>query len=172
MAKRCCGVIYSDNESVCKICGKSLSDAEIVDYSDDDIVNTMDKDMLVSDTLESDKLIKDVEEIVNDSLGNKSIESKESVKNTEQETAPMGLKAVGIISLVVALLGIGVVYLLVHGLMLSPSYVKDDMTGKELIFPELATESDADLYVVRTALSTATDATVTDAQTESDAVVE
>lgn len=42
MSKKCCGIIYSDNDKVCKICGKPLTDDE-KDLDIDDITAMVDK---------------------------------------------------------------------------------------------------------------------------------
>ena len=235
MSKKCCGITYTDDETVCKICGKPLvEDIQDEEYkrmleetnkvvedvlrmqkeaekassekadapsapdfsvtADDnngaveDIEATGDEEVTddtettddvkaiynvdASDTAEAtdETEIADAAEVtdeteiadaaeVNDyteTTGNTEEVDDEEITDDEEDDseeddeektsadrAGGGTKAFGIISLIVAVLGLAFVTLCVIFLIVFPIYDKSDMEGKNLEYPEIATSADA-----------------------------
>ncbi len=61
MSKKCCGIIYSDNDKVCKICGKPLTDDE-KDLDIDDITAMVDKITKEAEGIGNDKAAEEAAE--------------------------------------------------------------------------------------------------------------
>lgn len=160
MSKKCCGLIYADEDTVCKICGKALSEGNI--DIDTDIESPGDQD----------------EEVLEDAIEeNTEDKIEEKDKNNNADRASGGVKAAGVVSIIIAAFGMVVVVLGILFLVIFPIYDKSDMDGKDLLYPEIATSSDA---MTQSSLltpsdvelntflydATATDATVEDASEE------
>lgn len=73
MSKKCCGIIYSDNDKVCKICGKPLTDDE--------------KDLDIDDiTAMVDKITKEAEGIGNEKASEDAYEDADAFDAEAEET--------------------------------------------------------------------------------------
>jgi hypothetical protein len=96
-------------------------------------------------------------------MSKKNDETINSQDEIKDDRAPRGIKAMGIILLLIAVLGLGTLGMSVYFLVVSPSYVRNTGTNQQLEFPELATVADADMYQMKPELASGTDATATDA---------
>lgn len=207
MSKKCCGITYTDDETVCKICGKPL----VEDIQDEEYKRMLEEtNKVVEDVLRMQKETEDVssdetagatedieatdntevsgDEEVTDSTeaiddadvaeatndteisgdsetiddtetsgdsetnddseithneDTDDLEEDDDKEKTSADKAGGGTKAFGIISLIVAVLGLAFVTLCVIFLIVFPIYDKSDMEGKNLEYPEIATSADA-----------------------------
>lgn len=234
MSKKCCGITYTDDETVCKICGKPLvediqdeeykrmleetnkvvedvlrmqkeaenaspdkadappesefsvtvdenneavEDIEATEITDDGKVagnNEITDNAKIADDADNKETTDDVKAIYNnesvdasdtaeitdaaevndyteevddeeitDNEDTDDLEEDDGKKKISADRAGGGTKAFGIISLIVAVLGLAFVTLCVIFLIVFPIYDKSDMEGKNLEYPEIATSADA-----------------------------
>lgn len=150
MSKKCCGLIYADEDTVCKICGKALSEDNI--DIDTDIEGQGDEEEAPEEAEEE------------------NIEEKDKINNADRASG--GVKVAGVVSIIIAAFGMAAVVLSILIFVIFPIYDKSDMDGRELSYPEIATSSDV---MTQSALLTPSDvelntffddATVTDATKE------
>ena len=192
MSKKCCGIIYSDEEQVCKICGKPLEETaheNNEEFNIDDITAMLDKitkdigggaDAVATDTGEistetadiADKG-KDITDEASDDDGwvtvdapkaEKKAEKKaDKPKKNENEKASKGLKAAGIMFLTLAVLGFVLIGLCVYFMVFNPYY---DKNGEHypLNYPHISSASDAYEMSDMLELMTDTDASPSDAE--------
>lgn len=180
MSKKCCGIIYSDDEAVCKICGESLENAEIV--QEESVIN--DSEPIQEETEINNELKeKTKEEIKEDSKEKIKEEVKEEVKEEKKETstfvfedddeenkASVGHKVFGVISILLVLTVFAMIGLCVYFLIISPFYAKD-ASDTPSVYPEISTVTDASITGIRetvpyTEVSTSTDADIASSATE------
>lgn len=169
MSKECCGVIYSDEDEVCKICGKPLTyetkDEAETESNETDKTNVEKKTEDVQDEKESISIDTPVEEKENISAAD-SEEDDDEENETEDENsdkASVGHIIFGIVSILLAVAGIALIGLGVYYLIISPSYANKGSGGSELVFSEISTETDASSTGIRGLLSYAEIATDSDA---------
>lgn len=213
MSKKCCGITYTDDETVCKICGKPLvEDIQDEEYKRmleetnkvvEDVLRmqkeaenaspdkadappesefsvTVDENNEEVEDIEATEITDDVKAIYNnesvdasdtaeitdaaevndytettgdtekvddeeitDNEDTSDLEEDDGKKKISADRAGGGTKAFGIISLIVAVLGLAFVTLCVIFLIVFPIYDKSDMEGKNLEYPEIATSADA-----------------------------
>ena len=211
MSKKCCGITYTDDETVCKICGKPLvEDIQDEEYKrmleetnkvvedvlrmqkeaenaspekavappESDFSVTADEnneeveDIEATETTETTDDASDIAEATDDTeiadaaevndytettgdteeVDDEEITDNEDTDDSEEDDdeekpsadrAGGGTKAFGIISLIVAVLGLAFVTLCVIFLIVFPIYDKSDTEGKNLEYPEIATSADA-----------------------------
>lgn len=192
MSKKCCGIIYSDEEQVCKICGKPLEETaheNDEEFNIDDITAMLDKitkdigggaDAVATDTSEintetadiADKG-KDITDEASDDDGwvtvdapkaEKKAEKKaDKPKKNENEKASKGLKTAGIMFLTLAVLGFMLIGLCVYFMVFNPYY---DKNGEHypLNYPHISSASDAYEMSDMLELMTDTDASPSDAE--------
>ncbi|MCM1170877.1 MAG: hypothetical protein NC393_02000 [Clostridium sp.] len=188
MSKKCCGIIYSDDEKVCKICGKPLVDENAhennEEFNIDDITAMLDKinkdiggdvDDAKADTdeisLEAVDSLDKGEAVVDEAPeddGWVTVDAPRSEKKTdkpkknENEKASKGLKAAGILFLTLAILGFALVGLCVYFMVFHPYY---DKNGEHyaLKYPQISSASDAYEMSDMLELMTDTDASPSDA---------
>ena len=176
MSKKCCGIIYSDDEAVCKICGESLENAEIV--QEESVIN--DSEPIQEETEINNELKeKTKEEIKEDSKEKIKEEVKEEKKETstfvfedddEENKASVGHKVFGVISILLVLTVFAMIGLCVYFLIISPFYAKD-ASDTPSVYPEISTVTDASITGIRetvpyTEVSTSTDADISSSATE------
>lgn len=168
MSKKCCGMTYFDDETVCSICGK-----ELIDFEDDPAAS---KKELESDMSEkADELSEEPEDIdpsfVIDSAREAEMakltdiiyEEREDEKIEKKGDAPTSLKVVGVISLLLAIVGLALVGVCVYFMVIAPSYDKTKegfVPSDPVPYIEIATITDSDLEKSEAleAVSTQTDA--------------
>ena len=182
MSKKCCGITYTDDETVCKICGRSLvEDVQDEEYKrmleetnkvvedvlrmqkeggdvppdeaagvteEDDIETKGNEDVTDNNETIEDTEISGDSDVVDDEeiTDNEAIDDLEEADAKEKisvDRAGGGTKAFGIISLIVAVLGLAFITLCVIFLIVFPIYDKSGMEGKKLEYPEIATSADA-----------------------------
>ncbi|MBD5097440.1 MAG: hypothetical protein HDT40_10740 [Lachnospiraceae bacterium] len=189
MSKKCCGIIYSDDEQVCKICGKPLNE-EIAhenneEFNIDDITAMLDKiskdiggddEAVETDTGETGMENADIpdkgEDITDETSENdgwvtveapKSEKKADKPKKNENEKASKGLKTAGILFLTLAVLGFVLVGLCVYFMVFNPYY---DKNGEHypLNYPQISSASDAYEMSDMLELMTDTDASPSDAE--------
>ncbi len=193
MSKKCCGIIYSDEEQVCKICGKPLGE-EIAhenneEFNIDDITAMLDKitkdigggaDAVETDAGEISPETadiagkgKDITDEASEDDGwvtveapkseNKSDKKADKPKKNENEKASKGLKAAGILFLTLAVLGFVLIGLCVYFMVFNPYY---DKNGEHysLNYPQISSASDAYEMSDMLELMTDTDASPSDAE--------
>lgn len=179
MSKKCCGIIYSDSDTVCRICGKTLTD----NIEDDEYEKLRE---------ETDKVVADVMRMTNEQaerplqqgdgldMSNVIAEMNDLDKESDKDTAddgdvedidaadggdagdadaavprtPVSLKICGILALAAAVCGMAVIVLCVIFLIFFPVYDRSSSDGG-LTYPNIATSSDAH---VQSVLLTPTDA--------------
>ncbi|MCM1287154.1 MAG: hypothetical protein NC240_02500 [Clostridium sp.] len=187
MSKKCCGIIYSDDEKICKICGKPLVDENAhennEEFNIDDITAMLDKinkdiggddDDAKTDTGEISLEAADIDkgEAVVDEVpeddGWVTVDAPRSEKKTdkpkknENGKASKGLKAAGILFLTLAILGLVLVGLCVYFMVFRPYY---DKNGEQysLNYQQISSASDAYEMSDMLELMTGTDASPSDA---------
>ncbi len=191
MSKKCCGIIYSDEEQVCKICGKPLVEENTrennEEFNIDDITAMLDQitkdiggdtdaaepDIGGSETKTKADADADKGEAVSDEASEddgwvtveapKSEKKAEKPKKNENEKASKGLKAAGIAFLTLAVLGLLLVGLCVYFMVINPYY---DKNGEHyaLNYPQISSASDAYEMSDMLELMTDTDASPSDAE--------
>ncbi len=169
MSKKCCGMIYSDDEKVCKVCGKPLSDEtaedidkiENVDLDDESKDDEQTEDLNeeydesedaeeIEESDEDDEKEKDVNylkkhierEAILDQIFDDNGYKKNDYIKEDGEKVPY--KGAGIFTLILAILGLAFIGALVYFIILNPYYIKDGEADEKLDYPELASTSDAD----------------------------
>lgn len=157
MSKKCCGIIYSDEDEICKICGKPLTDTP-------DEENAPEADT-------EDKAENKAEDKIEDNPADAEVDKDESDESGEDDEvnpdkASGGHIAMGIISILLAVAGLALIGFGVCRLILFRPYVYIDKGG-DLNFPEISTDTDAFATEMRDTLVYA--ATATDANTDTDA---
>lgn len=190
MSKKCCGIIYSDDEQVCKICGKPLAEENAhennEEFNIDDITAMLDKitrdigggdsDAVETDTGEAGMDAADIagegeditDEVTEDD-GWVTVEAPKSEKKADKpkkngnEKASKGLKAAGTVFLTLAVLGLALVGLCVYFMVIDPYY---DKNGEHypLDYPQISSASDAYEMSDMLELMTDTDASPSDAE--------
>lgn len=188
MSKKCCGIIYSDEEQVCKICGKPLEETaheNNEEFNIDDITAMLDKitrdigggtDAVEPDAVEispeaadiPDKG-KDITDEASEDDGWVTVEAPkpekkaDKPKKNENEKASKGLKAAGTLFLTLAVLGFVLVGLCVYFMVFNPYY---DKNGEHypLNYPQISSASDAYEMSDMLELMTDTDASPSDAE--------
>lgn len=193
MSKKCCGIIYSDEEQVCKICGKPLGEETAhennEEFNIDDITAMLDKitkdigggaDAVETDageiSLETADIAgkgKDITDEASEDDGwvtveapkseNKSDKKADKPKKNENEKASKGLKAAGILFLTLAVLGFVLIGLCVYFMVFNPYYDKND-EHYSLNYPQISSASDAYEMSDMLELMTDTDASPSDAE--------
>lgn len=192
MSKKCCGIIYSDEEQVCKICGKPLEETTHVnneEFNIDDITAMLDKitkdiggdaDTVATDTGEINPETtdatgtdKDITDEASEDDGWVTVEAPKSEKKAEKKTgkpkknenekASKGLKVAGIMFLTLAVLGFVLIGLCVYFMVFNPYY---DKNGEHypLNYPQISSASDAYEMSDMLELMTDTDASPSDAE--------
>ena len=153
MSKKCCEIIYSDNEEVCKICGESLENAE---------------------TVEEESLIEDNEQIKleTDKTETKKIETKEESTfvfedDDYENMASTGHKVFGVISILLMLTVFAMIGLCVYFLIISPFY-KKGTSDTPPVYPEISTVTDASISGIREPVPYTEVSTTTDAESYAD----
>lgn len=136
MSKECCGMIYSDDQDFCDVCGKELANEEIVKN---------DKSSLVDLIFEDEK------------------DEKEE-KKSKKDGVSAGIKVIGIVSLVMAIAGLALVAVCAYFMIFAPAYNKNGDSGNEIVLEELDSVTNPAYEVQHEYLGTATDATSTDAE--------
>lgn len=189
MSKKCCGIIYSDDEQVCKICGKPLVEENAhennEEFNIDDITAMLDKinrdigrdsDAVETDVGETGMEAADVadkDEAVADEASEddgwvtveapKSEKKADKPKKNENEKASKGLKAAGIFFLTMAVLGFALVGMCVYFMVVNPYYDKNSK-HYPLDYPQISSASDAYEMSDMLELMTDTDASPSDAE--------
>ena len=180
MSKKCCGIIYSDSDENCEICGKKLIDTDENISDDNDDVNVEDilEETLNNVVLEEEELPSGIDEAEKksankESSNEKSNENTDSGEEDEEDTdeedeenadkASGWHKAFGIISIVLAVAGLALIGLCVYFLIISPFYTQKGADGRQPVYPEIATMTDASITDMRGILPYAEPATATDA---------
>lgn len=189
MSKKCCGIIYSDDEKVCKICGKPLVEGAAhennEEFNIDDITAMLDKITKDiggdADTVEPDAGEtgteaaciagegKDITDEAPEDDGWVTVEAPkpekkaDKPKKNENEKASKGLKMAGILFLTLAVLGFVLVGLCVYFMVFNPYY---DKNGEHypLNYPQISSASDAYEMSDMLELMTDTDASPSDAE--------
>lgn len=188
MSKKCCGIIYSDDEKVCKICGKPLTEGNTPEdneeFNIDDITAMLDQitkdiggetDSAEPDGDRSPDTADSAgkEEAVTDEASEddgwvtvetpKSEKKEDKPKKNENEKASKGLKAAGTLFLTLAVLGLALVGLCVYFMVIHPYY---DKNGEHypLNYPQISSASDAYEMSDMLELMTDTDASPSDAE--------
>lgn len=191
MSKKCCGIIYSDEEQVCKICGKPLVEENThennEEFNIDDITAMLDQitkdiggdtdaaepDIRGSETKTKADADADKGEAVADEASEddgwvtveapKSEKKAEKPKKNENEKASKGLKAAGILFLTLAVLGLALVGICVYFMVIHPYY---DKNGEHyaLNYPQISSASDAYEMSDMLELMTDTDASPSDVE--------
>lgn len=166
MSKKCCGMIYADEDTVCKICGKPLvqeeketsdTDKDAVDYSK----LKEETDKVVADVLrmqeEAEKntaadadaaadVVPAEDEAAEETPAADGALEEESGEETpvrQPGRAPGGMKAAGILAITAAVLGMAAIVLGIIFFVLFPEYGKHGNADAQIIFPEIATDADA-----------------------------
>lgn len=166
MSKKCCGMIYADEDTVCKICGKPLvqeeketsdTDKDAVDYSK----LKEETDKVVADVLrmqeEAEKntaadadaaadVVPAEDEAAEETPAADGALEEESGEETpvrQPGRAPGGMKAAGILAITAAVLGMAAIVLGIIFFVLFPEYGKHGNADARIIFPEIATDADA-----------------------------
>lgn len=193
MSKKCCGMIYSDDEKVCKVCGKALDDAETVtdkadeskadeskadetDNTEEEAYDTEDstEDSTEDDTedstedrhLTSDGKVDYLKKhIEREAILDQIFEDNGYKKNDviKEEKEKVPFKGAAIFTLILAVLGLALIGALVYFIVLNPYYIKSGEADKKLDYPQLASTSDAEELAT---LLEPYGATATDAQEE------
>lgn len=192
MSKKCCGIIYSDEEQVCKICGKPLEEItheNNEEFNIDDITAMLDKitkdigggaDAVATDTSEINTETadtagkgKDIADETSEDDGWVTVEAPKAEKKAEKKTdkpkknenekASKGLKVAGIMFLTLAILGFVLIGLCVYFMVFNPYY---DKNGEHypLNYPQISSASDAYEMSDMLELMTDTDASPSDAE--------
>lgn len=177
MSKKCCGFIYSDEEQICRICGSELIDEEQQVVSLDTVENVGESDQSIPEIFANDKIQEDVNsisdiqqdveeqknmmDILDEVVAEEEAAAEAKIKPGE-EKATASIKVVGIISMILAVLGIAMAGICVYFMMIKPAYDKSDVAGTTLIFPEISTNSDIEISAPRDYISTVPLATSTD----------
>ncbi len=165
MSKKCCGMTYFDDETVCSICGK-----ELIDFEDEPVAPKKDLELDMSeneDTIPEDIdpsfIIDSAREAEMAKLTDIIYEEHEDEKKEKKGDAPTSLKVVGIISLLLAIVGLALVGVCVYFMVIAPSYdkTKEGFAPSDPVpYTEIATITDSDLEKSEAleVLSTQTDA--------------
>lgn len=189
MSKKCCGIIYSDEEQVCKICGKPLAEETAhennEEFNIDDITAMLDKinkdiggdsDAAEPDTgeisAEADGIADEGEAVADEASEDdgwvtveapKSEKKADKPKKNENEKASKGLKAAGILFLTLAVLGLALVGICVYFMVIHPYYNKNG-EHYPLNYPQISSASDSYEMSDMLELMTDTDASPSDAE--------
>ncbi len=165
MSKKCCGMIYADEDTICKICGKPLteevnpeqeadSDKDAVEYSK----LKEETDKVVADVLRMQEETEKNAEAGTDTALAGEEETAEAVSAADEDAAeeegekvsvrqpgraPGGMKAAGILAIIAAALGMAAIVLSIIFFVLFPEYSKRGNADMQMNFPEIATETDA-----------------------------
>lgn len=184
MSKKCCGMIYADEDTVCKICGKPLvqeekeasdTDKDAVDYSklkeetdkvvadvlrmqeeaekntaaDAGLASDADSDADADSASDTDAAA-DAVPAEDEAAGETPAADEALAEESGEETpvrqpgkAPGGMKAVGILAIIAAVLGMAAIVLGIIFFVLFPEYGKHGNADAQIIFPEIATDADA-----------------------------
>ncbi|MGN0152141.1 MAG: hypothetical protein ACI39Q_06675 [Wujia sp.] len=164
MSKKCCGMTYSDNETICKICGKPLTQGTDEEYErmkaeTDKIVSDI---LKMQETNETDKQDPEPIEQEEGAQEEAALEDGQNVevgeepgddpedsedRNTDRQghsgKSNAGLKTAGIIAIIMSVLGLAVIAFCIFCMVIAPGYRKTGMADQDLIFPALATDADA-----------------------------
>ncbi len=138
MSKKCCGMIYADEDTICKICGKPLMEEVNPEQEETERNTESDADTALTETEAEEK----VEEV--SAAAWYSAEENETEGSVGQpEKAPGGMKTAGILTVIAAALGMTAVVLGIIFFVLFPEYGKRGNADIQMNFPEIATETDA-----------------------------
>ena len=113
---------------------------------------------LVSEEIEDKNMMDILDEVVEDHVANDNAKIKPG-----EEKATTGIKVVGILSIILAVLGIAMVGVCIYFMVIKPSYDKSGESNKQLYYPEIATNSDIEFAAPRDYISLIPLATGTDA---------
>lgn len=172
MSKKCCGILHSEDEKVCRVCGKPLNSEDVPDEAvapaaaESD--HQADKKAEIGDA-EIEAVINAAMEAVSGvGTGREETAAVQEASDDDGETAAAetvtdtrngrgrkhtvnadrasrGLKVMGILSIVMSVLGLAVVTLGVLFLVVFPNYKKEGAAERELRFEtETASASDAE----------------------------
>lgn len=168
MSKKCCGILHSEDEKVCRVCGKPLNPEDVPAEAAAPVTTESDN--------QADKKA-DIDDAEIEAVINAAMEAVSGVGTGREETAvveeaavdgetaaveeaegpdgrgekrkiygdraPRGLKVMGILSIIMSVLGLAAVTLGVLFLVLFPNYEKEGAADRELRF-ESASASDAE----------------------------
>lgn len=87
MSKKCCGIIYSDNDKVCKICGKPLTDDE-KDLDIDDITAMVDKITKEAEGIGNEKAAEDADAFDAEAEETETLTENETPEDVTEEKKP------------------------------------------------------------------------------------
>lgn len=178
MSKKCCGIIYSDEDEICRICGKALietpdEDTESMDSDIDEGETADDKadveaiiEAVIETSTEADTEDKAENNPADEPEDRDEVDESEEDEEVNPDKASGGHIAMGIISILLAVAGLALIGFGVYRLILFRPYVYLDK-GRVLTFPEISTDTDASATEMRDMLVYA--ATATDANTDTNA---
>ncbi len=171
MSKECCGIIHSEEETICSVCGKPFVQEDSLDNNNENSDSYIEEDNIEYDNTELEEQDNLIEE--QDYHDNEEEQDEKSYRSYNDKATP-GLKTMGIISLVMAVLGLAMVGLFTYFLVISPNYDKSGEISGEVNYPAIASYNDGELQTTMEPLiSTMSDATATDASaTDADSDIE
>lgn len=178
MSKKCCGIIYKNNEKFCTLCGKSLQDAEevvdelpILDLEEVEKITAglLGEEQQKTETdspgeatqtqeeslqVEKSEAEKDNKEATTSDVEKKDEEDEEDDDDDDGQASP-ALKFFGTFMIILLIASIVAVGLGVYFIMINPFYRNHDI-NQPIIYDETATDTDVNNIVERPALAPVT----------------